>query len=178
MNHNQNENEIWKDIPGFEGAYQISNMGRVRSLDRFMNMRFTPGQMIKTFPMQRTGYYVFNVWDRIHKTLLVGRLVGLLFVEKPDGWDESWHITYINRDKSDNRADNLKWRQGTPMPKIKVVQLTKAGDFVAEYDSINAASKATGLFLSNIYAVADPKCKGNKSCGGYVWVRADDYYRK
>lgn len=177
MTNNNNQNEIWADVPGFENAYQVSNLGNVRSKDRFMNMHFIEGQAIKAFPMKKTGYYAFNCHAGIDKTFLLGRMVGLLFVAKPDGWDETWHITNINRDKSDCRAENLMWVSAPLHEQTAVVQLTKLGEFVAEYESIIEAGKQTGIWSTNISSAADPKRTGNKTAGGFRWMRAKDYYK-
>lgn len=104
--------EIWKDIPGYEGYYQVSDLGRVRSLDRFRNrgrgvIAKVKGRILK--PVNATGGY-FNVsltkngfaWPfRIHV------LVAMAFLEHtPNG--NTLVVNHINFNKTDNKLDNLE----------------------------------------------------------------------
>jgi hypothetical protein len=92
-------NEIWLDIPGYEGRYQVSNLGMVKSL---LTRRCILQPAISQF-----GYLKVNLYgvDR-RKTFLIHRLVGLTFIpnlsDKPE-------INHINGNKFDNRAENLEW---------------------------------------------------------------------
>ena len=71
--------EIWKDIPGYENYYQVSNLGRIRSLDRFYNGRTLKGKILKLSP-NLYGYLRFTAKkDNITKTLHVHRIVLLTF---------------------------------------------------------------------------------------------------
>ena len=104
------ENEIWKDIKGFEGRYQVSNMGRVRSLDRWtINERphFIKGMMRKPSP-NKNGYLRISLSDglRNYKHYEVHRLVALHFVP---GYKDGLVVNHINEIKTDNRAENLEW---------------------------------------------------------------------
>lgn len=105
------ENEEWKDIKGFEGLYQISNMGRVRSLDRWTfneRPRFLKGMMLKLSPNKGKGYLRVSLSDghRNYKHYEVHRLVALHFVP---GYKKGLVVNHINEIKTDNRAVNLEW---------------------------------------------------------------------
>ena len=90
--------EIWKDIPGFEGRYYISSMGRVKSV--------RPGWGIYIMKQHDTcGYYTVQLGNT-QKTYYVHRLVAENFVPNPDNKPQ---VNHINEDKHDNRADNLNW---------------------------------------------------------------------
>ena len=90
------ENEIWKDIPGYEGYYQVSNYGRVKSM--YFNAKKTLGYNIKINPkiikngVDRHGYLFVRLYlgDKI-KRYSIHRLVALLFVPNPNNLSEVNH---------------------------------------------------------------------------------------
>ena len=103
--------EIWKDIEGFEGRYQVSNMGRVRGLDRWSldeRPHFVKGRMLKLSPNNGKGYLRVSLSDghRNYKHYEVHRLVALHFVP---GYKKGLVVNHINEIKTDNRAENLEW---------------------------------------------------------------------
>ena len=95
--------EIWKDIPGYYGKYQVSNEGRVRSLPKY-NLRST--RILKQG--NRNGYKgVFLYKAGKGKSFLVHKLVAMAFLNhKPDGFNEV--IDHINNIPTDNRLENLQ----------------------------------------------------------------------
>lgn len=106
------ENEIWKDVQGFEGRYQVSNMGRVRSLDRTIidkagRAHHTRGMILKD-SLNDHGYYRASLSDghRHYTHYEVHRLVALHFVP---GYKEGLVVNHKNEIKTDNRAENLEW---------------------------------------------------------------------
>ena len=92
--------EIWKDIEGYEGLYQVSNLGRVKSAPR----RGTKGGLLKN-SKNTGGYYFVGLYkDNILNRVLVHRIVYETFVGLiPD----SLEINHINENKADNRLENL-----------------------------------------------------------------------
>ena len=105
------KNEIWKDIAGYEGWYQVSNMGRVRSVDRTVyfkdgrRSRFYKGQ-IKSFKYHN-GYQMVNLLKNKNlEVVYVHRLVLETFVPQVEG--KTW-CNHKNGIKSDNRVENLEW---------------------------------------------------------------------
>jgi hypothetical protein len=96
--------EKWKDIPGYEGIYQASNMGLIRSLDRFVTKRgrqvFQKGKILKLF-INACGYMQTSLQ---RKTRTVHRLVMYAF-----RGISSLHIDHKNRNKTDNRLSNLRY---------------------------------------------------------------------
>ena len=99
--------EIWKDIQGYEGSYQVSNLGRVKSVERIT--REGNHRSEKQMKLQKTkrGYLtVILTKDGNQKLHYVHRLVGIAFIPNPTGKEQ---INHINEQKEDNRVENLRW---------------------------------------------------------------------
>lgn len=100
--------EIWKDIAGFEGLYQVSNLGNVKSLPR----RTTKGVIMKQHVNKRNGYCYVGLSNRDQKvTRRVHCLVMNAFypVNKKEGYDKEYTINHKDGDKTNNKLDNLEW---------------------------------------------------------------------
>ena len=103
--------EIWKDIQGHEGRYQVSNMGRVRSLPRVVN-NHTGELLVKgKILSQRSdfkGYMRIDLIDNNGKKHYYGvhRLVAMAFIDNPDNKPQ---INHIDGKKDNNTVDNLEW---------------------------------------------------------------------
>ena len=119
--------EEWRDIKGYEGLYQVSNEGRVRSFDRIIKQKtklanykiFTmKGRILKTASVNR-GYLAVQLWkDGIAKMRLIHRLVAEAFIPNPDNLpqvnhkdeDKENNFVFINEDGSVNlEKSNLEW---------------------------------------------------------------------
>ena len=97
--------EEWKDIKGYEGKYQISNLGRVKNIQT--NHICKCALQKKTLTRQG-GYHQITLWKSKHngKTHLVHRLVAQHFIPNPDNLPQ---VNHIDHDKTNNCVDNLEW---------------------------------------------------------------------
>jgi len=103
--------EDWKDIEGYEGYYQISDLGRVRSFDRMVNnkgkktLQNRKG-IVMTFKVDKNGYYSIGLTNGKQKMHLVHRLVAKAFIQNPKNKPQ---VNHLYGDKSDNRVVSLEW---------------------------------------------------------------------
>ncbi len=104
--------EIWEDIIGYEGRYQISTLGRIKSYDKHLRgvhncKRFIKGKICK-LTHNKKKYTVVNLYDSASnpKTFLVHRLVAIQYIINSD---DQPCINHKNGVKDDNRVENLEW---------------------------------------------------------------------
>ena len=176
-----NNTEIWKDIEGYEGLYQVSNLGRVKSLDRYveyigtnqthkkMKMKqFKKGKILKPV-VHKNGY--FFVTTIKHKS--IHRLVAETFLLNPDNLPQ---VNHIDGNKQNNCVNNLEYctqsenMQHAYKNKLvkhfskKVNQYDLDGNFIKKWNSIREAQ-----YKLKLYHISDC-CYGKRSkCGGYIW---------
>ncbi len=183
--------EIWKDIEGYEGRYQVSNLGRVKALPRTVSGHNQHGEWTRTEPEQIMTQKLQNT-DRLQvslrdaegkrKTFYVHRLVAMAFVP---GYFEGATVNHKNEDHHDNRADNLEWmtkaennaygthnfRVGKSL-RMAVEMLTDDGEHVAYFDSMSEAAEKSGCPLSSIHRC----CYGRQeTTNGYRFKFSTDF---
>lgn len=104
--------EVWKDIPGYEGIYEVSDKGKVRSSKDKTTKSVLHGerkwkQRVLKQKIDKKGYKRVTLWkNKVGKDFLVHRLVAMAFLEKPDGKDL---INHIDGNPSNNYLENLEW---------------------------------------------------------------------
>lgn len=90
-------NEIWKDIEGYEGLYQISNLGKIKSLTKNCILKPSNCRKYKGVNLYKNG---------ITKTKSIHRLVAIAFIPNPNNYP---CVNHIDCNKENNNADNLEW---------------------------------------------------------------------
>jgi hypothetical protein len=173
--------EIWRDIPGFEGYYMVSNLGRVKSLPRKTNNQYGKTERVLKpgWVKKKDSYkFVHLSKDGIRVKFLLHRLVAAAFIPNPN------NLPFINHkdcNPENNRADNLEWcdarynvnygdrneKAGKALSR-KVYQYDKTtGALIATYDSaLDAEEKVPGVWAQNIGKC----CSGSlQSTGGFKW---------
>lgn len=170
--------EIWKDIPGFSGWYQASNLGRIRSVPRIDKAgNLTRGKLFKIIIDPR-GYCRAASLDNGKKTnQLVHRLVALTFIPNPDNKPQVNHIDGI---KSNNCVENLEWvtakenihhamRMGVHRGKtreelkrclVPVASYDLKGNKLKEFECVLDAARFYNVNPANISSIIH----GRKSC--------------
>lgn len=157
--------EIWKDITGYEGIYQISNYGRVKSLDREIHknngvIEHRNGQIMKLL-LDKDGYCILGlrIKNKIKKSFRVHRLVAEAFIKNPDNLPE---VNHKDENKSNNYVQNLEWcssqynnkygtkSERTQITKIKtssyncrkpVLQFDLNGNLIKRWESASEAER-------------------------------------
>ena len=157
------EGEVWKDVVGYEGLYQVSNLGRVKSLDKVISTRngySSFGKSIKGRVLKQVlvmGYlkvHLVNIGKG--KSIPVHRFVAMAFLANKNNYPQ---VNHKDEDKTNNIVDNLEWctalynnNYGTRNERISknqnndrknkpILQFTSDGTFVKEWVSITEASK-------------------------------------
>ena len=184
-------NEVWKDIKGYENLYQISNFGRVKSLDRYdATGHHWEEKIIK--PRIDKDFYCEHVLCKTSKKRVfrTHRLVAEAFLPNPENKPCIDHINtirddnrvFLNEDGSVNyEKTNLRWctnkeNHNNPLSVINhskatskpVLQFTQDGSFIKKWNSATEVNKKINIASTNISMC----CKGNthcKSAGGFIW---------
>lgn len=175
--------EIWKDIEGVEGCYQISNLGRVKSLNRVTSTGRTVTERILKTRVNKRGYEYVNIQiNGLRKSIKIHREVAKAFVPNERGYSE---VNHKDENKLNNSASNLEWcsriynaNYGTAMKRavktrlshhlLKIDQMTRDGEYIKTWDAPYLIEKATKgkMKATNIIAC----CRGRfKTAYNYVW---------
>ena len=181
------EQVVWKDVIGYEGHYQVSNMGQVRSLDMYLTCRNGTKRLhkgrIKPLYKNNRGYITVGLCKecKTHRTL-VHRLVAEAFV---DNTENKPQVNHIDGDISNNRADNLEWATdnenkahssiengGTQRPKKPVIvrKIEMNSSSSRYFSGLREAERALGLNHKSALNVLKGKQKQTK---GYVLCYAE-----
>lgn len=132
--------EIWKDIEEAKGLYQVSNKGRIKSLERIIirsdNKPYTSREKILKQQIDKVGGYYMVTLRSINRTLLVSRLVAIAFIPNPSNKEE---VNHKLGDKSKNSTEDLEWT--TPVENMRHAFDNKLNS--GKLGEINGAHKLT-----------------------------------
>ena len=179
--------EIWKDVVGYEGLYQVSNLGRIKSLPRQKsntNGAFVYHGKVLTPMIDSRGYYFVRLFDKNHcaRNRLLHRLVAQAFIPNPHNYP---CINHKDENKKNPAADNLEWctikynrNYGNAILKTKikckginskpVLQYSLSGDFIKSFPSMTIACQEIGVSDGCAGIVKSCKSK-NLYAYGYYW---------
>lgn len=177
--------EIWRPVPNYEGFYEVSNAGRVKSVYRYK-------RILKPM-ISNTGYERVDLFkNKVREQFSVHRLVAMAFIQNP------YNKPYVNHkdeNKLNNCADNLEWvtpiencNYGTAVKRRTqhfdythrrinnseqiaacskpIAQYTKDGQFIRKWKSATECCQANGWTMSNVRRAATGK---HKTAYGYVF---------
>lgn len=198
INGGNNMAEVWKDIKGYEGVYQVSNLGNVKSLN-YGRTGIEHNLKQKIYGSGSGYYYVgLSMYGKV-RMLRVHRLVAEAFIPNPQNLPQ---INHKDENHFNNNVDNLEWcdevynaNYGTRKRRIaetrqkkygftpswekekikneklelkKIKQISKNGQLIKIWDSPLTASIELGIDISSICKC----CKGKyKTAGGFIWKK-------
>ena len=178
---------VWRPVIGYEGLYEVSSDGRVKSLFRYKK-ELKPN-------ITKNGYATVELFkEKTGKRLLIHRLVAMAFLPNPNNLPQ---VNHIDENKVNKEVSSVEWttakenmnfgtrqkrqleatdysdekrkiiaRENGRKACKPIIQITKEGNFVNRFDSGKEASKATGIRATKISDVLNKRAP---SAGGFIW---------
>lgn len=181
--------EIWKDIEGYEGLYQVSNLGRVKSLARKRGNQFDYKDIILQQHIVRNYFSVVLQKDGVAKCYRIHRLVAQEFKPNPDNLP---CVNHKDENKLNNNIENLEWctykynsNYGTAIERCRQKRLNHKkfskvvkrydlqGNYIDTWSSLREIERKLGFNHTRIAAVCNHR-KYCKSAFGYKWEYAEN----
>ncbi len=174
--------EKWKDIKKYQGLYQVSNFGNIKSLPKKHKINNGSYYITKERLLSKTknkqGYLVVNILKKVE---LVHRLVAEAFIPNPDNLPQ---VNHKDENKTNNNVNNLEWctskynsNYGTCIERMrnkkskKVAQYDLNGNFIKEWNSLAEVERKLNIKTANLCSC----CKERyKQTGGFVWKYVQD----
>lgn len=168
--------EEWKDILNYEGLYQISNLGRVKSLPKDSHNQYNTERILKPFVGKDNYSRVILTKSKKHKSYYIHRLVAEAFIDNPNKFSV---VNHIDENKQNNNVNNLEWctayynqvygtknYRSSLKRRKKLFQFDLEGNFIKEWDSITEAQNTLKIY--NISNCVRGQSR-YKNVGGYIW---------
>lgn len=171
--------EEWKPICGYEGLYEVSSLGRVKSL---RDNNGNPREKILKFGKKPNGYLQCELYKNGKgKNFIIHRLVATAFIQNPNNYQT---VNHIDENKENNCVNNLEWmdmkqqinhgtciqrrvekQKNDPKKSKQVYQYSKNGELIKIWQSVNECGR-NGYLNSNVSNCCLGKQKSHK---GYIW---------
>lgn len=175
--------EIWKDIPGYEGIYKISNLGKIKALRIWTGRMYIKREVLLKPTIARNGYYRITLSNNKKvKYVNMHRLIAETFIPNPNNYS---YINHIDGNKQNNNINNLEWctqshnikeavriglrktkTRGESPNSRKVNQYDLSGNLIKEWNSMVEINEELGFD----YTCISRCCSGiYKKSYGFIW---------
>lgn len=187
-------NEEWRDVVGYEGLYQVSNLGRILCCEKVTTTNILLRSKIKKCAIRKNGYLGTTLYDAStnrRKQVSIHRLVAEAFIPNPDNKP---CVDHIDTNRTNNTKENLRWctykensnnkntlkNQSIAQKKVserdgrrkkKISQYALDGEFIKTYSSFHEIERMLGYSMSNIHSCCNGK---KKRVYGYIWRYEED----